>query len=267
MSAFSAACSIALLFAQQREAAVALVHDVEAATADFATFKAGVTVDRVDALTEERERRMGRVIVESKEPAGNRRFALILETTIGPDGTADESRRHFVYDAGWLAERDDERKQFVKRQIVAPGESFDPLRVGEGPLPLPIGQRAEDVLSSFEVLPATKPERGLLSGLERVRGARLVPRVGHEELEETVWIDLFYDASSLLPVGVVQRKRSGDSVEVLLRSPTLSRTGDGGAGLDDADRALLSIESPDRVDGWAIDIRPWKSAREPMNDK
>jgi len=39
---------------------------------------------------------------------------------------------------------------FQKRQVVAPGESFDPLSI-DGPFPLPLGQKRETVLARFDV--------------------------------------------------------------------------------------------------------------------
>ncbi|MBM4112564.1 MAG: hypothetical protein FJ253_04190 [Phycisphaerae bacterium] len=247
--------AIAILLSKPAaDEARALVRDVEAATADLRDFRAGVIVERVDSLTEESERRSGQVILEAA--SSGRRFAISFDSFIGPDGRADESRRQFVYDSGWLAEIDFERKQFVNRQIVAPGELFDPLRVGEGPLPLPLGQRAEEVFARFEVEPASPPERGLLRHLSGVRGVRLTPKPGLPEREETESVDLFYDASTLLPRGVLQRRPNGDRVEVLLREPRMNE------GLDENARSLLTIRTPDPRDGWAVDVRPWSRRRE-----
>ncbi len=166
MTPLSTLLALALLLARPADDAAALVREVERATGDLRDFRAGVSVDRVDALTEESERRNGEVILETTSTG--RRFAIVFRSYIGPDGRADESRRHFVYDAGWLAEIDPDRKQFVNRQIVAPGETFDPLRVGEGPLPLPLGQRADDVFARFMVSGAAPPAQGLLRGLSQV---------------------------------------------------------------------------------------------------
>lgn len=260
-----AALAIALLLQRQHDGEQ-LVREVEAATAQVHDFRAAVTVDRVDALTEESERRIGRVILDSAEsaessgaPASGRRLALILDTFLAPDGRADESRRHFIYESGWLAEIDLDRRQFVNRQIVPPGETFDPLRVGEGPLPLPIGQRADDVLAQFDVIAVTVPSTGLLRSLTGVRGVRLVPRPGRVEAQETMSVDLFYDAVSLLPRGVIQRRPNGDRVEVVLRDPAMNK------GLSDEERALLTIHTPDPRDGWAVDVRPWRRGNEPMD--
>lgn len=250
--------TIAALLSHGDLQAASLVREVEAATADLRDFKAAIVVDRVDALTEESERRIGRVLLESTSDSG-RRFAVLFDRYIDPDGRVDESRRHFIFEAGWFAEIDLERKQFVNRQIVAPGETFDPLRVGEGPLPLPIGQRADDVFARFTVAGARPPERGMLRSLESVRGLRLTPKPGLPEADETESVDLFYDTRTLLPRGVIQRRRNGDRVEVLLREPAMNE------GIEAQERQWLSIRTPDPRDGWAVDVRPWKRRGEPTD--
>jgi len=257
----------AIIVTHERDEAVAFLRRVEAATASLRDFRADVTIDRVDALTEESERRMGRILLEVAPPGSGStagapdasRIVLVLDRFIGPDGRADESRRNFIYEAGWFAEVDHDRKQFVNRQIVPPGEIFNPLRVGEGPLPLPIGQRADDALAFFDAFPATLPSSGLLNSLEGVRGVRLTPKAGSADAEATLSVDLFYDAVSHLPRGVIQRRTNGDRVEVVLRRPEMN------AGIADEDRALMRIRTPDPRDGWSVDVRPWRRGGEPMD--
>lgn len=278
MSTLALAITLSVFLAQQRESAVALLREVEAATASLRDFQADVTVDRVDALTEESERRMGRIALSmsggittaahgagaddaaAPVPAGGTsHIVLVLDRFIGPDGRADESRRLFIYEGGWFAEIDEERRQFVNRQLVPPGQTFNPLRVGEGPLPIPIGQRADDALAFFEPMPVMVPTTGLLKSLEGVRGVRLTPRPGSVDAQETLAVDLYYDQRSLLPRGVVQRRAGGGRVEVLLRKPVMNE------GLSEADRALMHIRTPDPREGWSVDVRPWKRSSEPMN--
>jgi outer membrane lipoprotein-sorting protein len=44
----------------------------------------------------------------------------------------------------------------IKREVVPAGRAFDPLKIGEGPFPVPIGQKRDDILKRFvaELLPA-----------------------------------------------------------------------------------------------------------------
>ena len=74
--------------------------------------------------------------------------------------------QHYAFDGQWVVEKTPADKQFTKRQVVPPGEDFDPLRIGEGPFPVPVGQRKADILDRFdaEILPAT-PAHELLRAL------------------------------------------------------------------------------------------------------
>ena len=42
-------------------------------------------------------------------------------------------------------------RQMVRYEVAAEGEEAKSLTLGEGPLPLPFGQKAKDVLERFEV--------------------------------------------------------------------------------------------------------------------
>ncbi|MFU8830148.1 MAG: asparagine synthase-related protein, partial [Phycisphaerales bacterium] len=50
-----------------------------------------------------------------------------------------------------LIERNDDDKTFRRREIARAGQEVDPLRLGEGPLPIPIGQRKADILARYRV--------------------------------------------------------------------------------------------------------------------
>ena len=228
---------------------------LERATTGLRDFQARVTLDRVDAVTEESERRQGRLLfVDDGE--GNRRFAVVFDLYMDPSGRADTSLRHYVYRDGWLVEFDHSRKQMVSRQLVPPGKAFDPLRLGEGPLPLPVGQRKAEVLARFEVSLVGPPTTPLLKGVGDAQGLRLLPRPGVLD-DDTVDATIWYDPVTLLPRAVSQRKRSGERVEVLVSQPAMN------AGLDETQRSFLEVTEPGPE--WSRDIRPWKQEGPPVS--
>ena len=57
----------------------------------------------------------------------------------------------YTLDKGTLDERDYIKQTETTRQVFKPGEKVDLFRLGEGPFPLPIGQKKEDVHQSFDV--------------------------------------------------------------------------------------------------------------------
>lgn len=224
--------------------------ELERTGATIDTLSGGLSLEKFDALVEESERRFGRVVVDKKD--GKRRFAIYFEEFVDGSGRSDRSVDHWIYSDGWLCEQDHRNKSFTKRQIVAPGESFDPLALGEGPIPIPIGQKKAEVLARFEVSEAEVPvDIPLLGSMKNVAGLKLVPKAGTPMAKETAAIELFYDRTSLAPTGVVIREKNGNRTVARIAKPVVN------GEVKAEDRALLEIPEPDPKQ-WTIDVRPWK---------
>jgi hypothetical protein len=232
-----------------------LLTKLENAAAELRDFTAKVRYDKWDPVTSRWEIRAGELIYQLK-PDKSKRFAMLFDTLIVGD-RRQERKAHFIFDAGWLVEVDHERKQFIKRQIVAPGQEFDPFKLGEGPFPLPVGQSRDEVLKHFEVTLLGKPEDQQLEGLENVKGLRLIPRPGAREAEHFERVDVFYDNDTLLPVGIslIETDAAPDDkfdarVKKIVRLRDVKRN-------EGIDETRLSIEEPDARE-WAINIEPWR---------
>ena len=146
-----------------------------------------------------------------------------------------------------MVEIDYANKQFIKRELVAPEEKeVDPFELGSGPIPLPIGQTKESVLSKFVVEKTTKPTEGPLSKLsDNVIGLRLIPKT-KDEWES---IELFYDPKTWLPIGVRTIETDGTKRVSRLSNIQLNE-------LSEEEIQLLNIQTPDPKE-WSIDIQPW----------
>jgi hypothetical protein len=229
----------------------ALLEALERSTDDLRDVRADVVYDRLDAVTEDRERRMGRLVL-AQSPDGTRRFGIIFDRCIDSAGHASPQVQRFAFGDGWLVEFDDARKQCIARQLAPEGSRLDPLKLGEGPLPLPVGQRAEEVRRRFTVALAPAPDAPLLKSLAGVQGVVLVPRKGSGVDEDFEEVRVWYDTRTFVPVGVVARLKGGDVKTVLLRN--VARNG----GLDAASSAMLERGVPE---GWQQDRRPWRKAQ------
>jgi hypothetical protein len=227
-----------------------LLDRLERSHADLRDFRADIVYDKWDTVLDKRETRVGEVLFQVK-PDGAKRFAILLEKLIIRNRSRAH-RKHYIFDGSWLVEIDHKAKLFIKRQIVPPGRQFDPLKLGEGPFPLPVGQPKAEVLARFTVRAISRPKDEHLAERLKgrpVEGLLLVPKPGTPEAEEFVEAELFYDPESLLPVGVGVTETNGDRKTVVLTE--LKRN----AGVDEA---KLSVEEPDARDGWRIDIIPWE---------
>jgi hypothetical protein len=229
----------------------ALLDRLEVAGRDMRSLEADLTLIRFDALLEESETRLGQVLLTRDGEAT--RVAIVFDEFIDGSGHGEQWRQHWVYADGWLDELDHRQKRYVRRQLVMPDEPIDPLKLGEGPIPLPIAQRKADVLARFEVIEPPPPSPPLLDRLEDFVGLRLVPRAGTEMAKETAYIELFYDRQTLAPRGIRVLELNGDRDTVLLRRPKVN------GAMGEPQKSLLLLESPDPAE-WAWDVRPLRIA-------
>jgi len=230
----------------------AFLSELEKSGATIETLSGGLAVEKFDALVEETERRFGRVVVDRKD--GKRRFAIYFDEFVDGSGRSDRSVDHWIYADGWLTEQDFRNRSFTKRQIVPPGEQFDPLAIGEGPIPIPIGQKKAEVLARFEVTEGEMPiDIPLIGAIKNAAALRLVPKPGTPMAKDTASIELFYDRTSLAPTGVVIREKNGNRTVARIANPVVN------GEVKDADRRLLEIPELDPKE-WTLDVRPWKRA-------
>ncbi|MHC4446663.1 MAG: LolA family protein [Planctomycetota bacterium] len=219
---------------------------LERSADDLRDFKAQLTYYKWDELLQQKQIRTGELIYQVR-PDGSKRFAILFDR-LYVGSRARDHRKHYIFDGSWLVEVDHENKQFIKRQIVPPGRRFDPLKLGEGPFPLPIGQPRDEVLKLFEAGLAEVPADEPLSKLSGVYGLVLTPKPGTPEAKDLARAELFYDREMLLPRGINVVETNDDTKTVLLRD--LKRN----AGVDES---LLDTSEPDPKE-WQIDIRPWR---------
>lgn len=138
----------------------ALLSALETADAGLESLRADIRYDRTFDLEGDNQVRVGQMWfdagVRSGKTAGPRRFAVRFDTLIVGRTQRSETRVH-VFDGRWYADKVPGERRMSRREVVAPGETFDPLKVGEGPLPIPIGQKKADILKRYDatLLPAT----------------------------------------------------------------------------------------------------------------
>ncbi len=213
--------------------------------ANISSVTATVSYTRTDPILDRREIRTGKILFRINDEK-NKEAAILFDTLI-IGRRREEKRKHYVFSGRWMAEVDYDNKQFMKRELIAPTEeAIDPFELGNGPIPLPIGQSKESVLSKYDVSLINKPEEGPLSKLEEdVVGLHLIPKK-QNEFES---IDLFYNTNSWLPIGV--RTIETDGTTRVSRLTNVQTN-----ALDEEEIQLLDISTPDPKE-WSIDIRPW----------
>lgn len=202
----------------------------------------------MDALSEETERRFGNVYYEATPP--KRRAAVVFQRTIDPSGRGRERVEHYVYADGVLSDYDHEAKRLTRRELVKPGETRDPLRLGEGPVPIPFGQRKADIEKSFVVTPGPQPPAELVKEPDTVVGLHLVPKPGTllAEKGRMKSIDLWLDRKTASPVAVSIHESDGDRTSARFYSPKIND------GLDEESKRWLDAPNVDPRE-WRVESR------------
>ncbi len=262
------------------------------------SLRAALVYTAEQPLLGDKQTRLGHVSYLAGPPA---RFNVTFDQLL--IGQALRPRqRSYIFDGTWLVERYPREKLFIKRQVVAPGQSFDPLKLGQGPFPLPLGQKREQVMGRFEVELISQPQPPQadtadlageasaqpvqLDGADQPTAGqeqntespespespeavepaepaeapayhlRLTPRVDPatgKPIVDFKQVDIWYDASTLMPRKVRAVEGSSQVKTVLIRDVQLD-------GLDaDAQSALFDTTAPAPGSGWRVEIKPWQS--------
>ena len=232
---------------------VAWLDKLEKKGGDLRTFESRVVHVREQILLGDSQSRMGVVyLVREKDKS---KFAINFSALIKDDGKLIQQKRLFIFDGEWLIEKDFERKMYIKRQVVEPGKKFDPLKLGEGPFPLPVGQKRKDILAMFDVkLIKDKPVKDSKGNVapERLH-LELRPRKDVPELTKEMKfkkLDLWYDMKTLLPLRV-ETTDGKNTTRVRLMGAKVN-------GLaKDKEKQLFDVTPPKKSEGWDVVIKPF----------
>lgn len=235
-----------------------LLAALESADRGIETLQGMLIYDRVFKLEGDQHIRTGTLAFESKAAeaggAPQRRFDVRFDTLQIGSTVRDEDMQ-LIFDGRWLIEKDPENRQIIKREIAPPGAGFDPMRLGESPVPLPIGQKKADIEANFEAEMLGAAE-GLDPEFEQVyidhvrSGAgsyqlRLTPREGTSAAESFREIRLWYAKGTMHPRLAKTMNRKGDVAFVQLAGVRVNEPLAGGA-----------FEVPTGSDGeeWPVNI-------------
>lgn len=194
-------------------------------------FDAKVTMGEQDNVSGADTKRVGRVFYRVAGD-GNASVHVVFDRRIVGSRAQDKKVEYLLAD-GWLTDRDYDRKVEIRRQVIKPGQKVNLLKLGEGPFPLPIGQKREDVLAVFDV-------KKIFAAKDDPAGAvhlELTPKKGTSFERKFKTIDVWTDSKSHFPV----------RIETLDKNETTTRTTDlsdvrVNPGLKDADFELPKID-------------------------
>ena len=210
------------------DSARALLEALERADQGIETLAAQIQYDKHFMLQGDTHRRRGDLLFRTQRPgegAPERAFEINFNS-LQVGGRLEQDRETWIFDGRWLVEMHPARKQFIKREVASKGATFDPLAIGEGPMPIPIGQKADEVLARYDarLAPPAEPFEGndpKIGFVSDTWQLVLTPRQGvvAERDEKFKEIRIWYSRSGerkLLPRMARTLSRSGDVTYVQL---------------------------------------------------
>jgi hypothetical protein len=125
---------------------------LERADERISTIQGQLVWDKEFAIAGDTQTRIGKLYFSSPRTESGprtRKFGVEIDTLV-LGGRMEKKPESYIFDGEWLIEKKPLEKQAIKRRIVPPGEKFDPLKIGEGPFPIPIGQKKADILARYD---------------------------------------------------------------------------------------------------------------------
>lgn len=228
-----------------------LLTALETADEGVNTLRCKIVHTKLFGLAGDYQQRRGD-LVYTTDP--RQRFAISFEAMILDDRVFD-SEKVYIFDGEWLVEKFPADREFVKTRIVAPGEAFDPLRIGEGPFPVPIGQKREEILERFsaELVPADNglEDEAFAAAARAAVGSkwiqlRLTPNALFAEDSDLTDVRVWYDPDDLLPRMAKTVNEIGDESLVFLYS--MEKNGE-------TAEVEFSVATPADDEGWNVTLR------------
>lgn len=225
---------------------------IERAADGIQALVARLRLREINDFTGQTTLRLGRLIYRLGAEGEPRSLSVVFDQRIEGSRMRPQATR-YTFSGRWFVEIDGEQRLFSRAEIVAAGETFDPLAIGRGPVPIPVGQPRSEVLRRFTVTRAEAPDDPLLQqfrGRDDAYVLDLRPRPGAAEARDVQSLILVYDAATDLPLGVHLTTPSGDVRTALLED--LEQR----VALTAEELAMLSVEPPTEP-GWIVTDRPF----------
>ena len=190
--------------------------------------------------------RGGKFWLENRPDGSSRAHALFTRREDG--NRVKEEKIEYLLDGPKLIDRNYQRKTQVTRIVLRPGEKMNLLKLGEGPFPLPIGQKREDVYKSFDATKAD-PSKDDPPGTVHVR---LVPKPGTSLANKFKTIDVWVNLEQQLPQRITTLSKN-ETTEQTTELSNLRLN----AGVNDADFQLQPID-----DKWQLVEEAFQDGRD-----
>ncbi len=136
-------------------------------------------------------------------------FMISFDTLIHEDLKLRQ-KEWFCFNGKWFREIREQTRTAIDREVVAPDEKVDPFKLGEGPFPLPFGQKKADILKNFNVT-WVKPQKSDPPAGDHLI---LIPKPDSPYVKKYDKLEFWVDQKLNLPVRIGSRDRHSNIITV-----------------------------------------------------
>jgi hypothetical protein len=123
-------------------------------------------------------------------------------------GVVDRNREWYIFDGRYLWEIKERAKNKIQHEVVAPGEKIDLFDIEESPIPIPFGQKKDQIQKNFVVV-LMSPAEG---DPENTDHLICQPKADSSLAGRVERLEFFVDRQLHLPVKIVSVERGGNQI-------------------------------------------------------
>ena len=189
-------------------AALKILDRLEAAGEKYTTLQSDVVMNIRSPLTGDVTERTGSVAYQKgnekeKEPS---KFRISFQTLQQGDDPKMKEKIDYIFDGQYLTEDNYKLKTRTRYQLAAKGEKIEPLKIGQGPFPMPFGQKTADMLKYL--IPVTR--KTTKKDPKNTDYIKLLPNKQNTDRVNFVRMEMWIDKKTNLPVKIVSKNKNKD---------------------------------------------------------
>jgi hypothetical protein len=195
----------------------AILDRLEKAGDNIKDLKAKVQHELYQIIPDDRQIKLGMLAYRAAVGDQDAKFMIHFDTMIH-DELKLLKKEWFCFDGKWFREIREQTRGVIDREVVAPGEKFDPFKLGEGPFPLPFGQKKAEILKEFKVtlIPPTKDDPAKTDHL------LMIPLETGKFHKKYKQVEFWVDQKGALPVKMVSEDRHSNIITATFKDIELN---------------------------------------------
>ena len=230
-------------------AAKKILDALEAAGLKHQTIRTDVNYEVKNPSLGDTETRTGYVQYQKNDPKDFTRFRIHFGTLEQSGGPRVKEEMDYAFGPDkdgtqWMIIGNAANKKIQRLQVARAGEAVDPLKIGEGPFPIPFGQKTQDVLKCCDV--TTRPAKpGDPANTDYIK---LIPKPGYEDKLNFAKLEMWVDRNLALPVKIVstEHNKTATTVDFIKDKIKINEK------INPDDFMIV------RPAGWSLEVKPLK---------